>query len=128
MSVVRAGDIRQLTINGREFDAAPESSCNVRTGGFANEVARNGNGSIHVTQKRTNAGVTDLSLSIDDTRQDLEFLQEQADEGVPIPVTMTLASGIGYSGSLVVVAEDLGKATGEGTAQLSLLGERFEQI
>jgi hypothetical protein len=128
MSVVRAGDIRQLTINGREFDAAPESSCNVRPGGFANEVARNGNGTIHVTQRRTNAGITELSVSVDDTRQDLEFLQEIADEGKPVPTTMTLASGIAYTGSLVLVAEDLGKATGEGTASISLLGERFEQI
>ena len=128
MSTIRAGDIRQLTINGREFDVAPESSCNIRPGGFANSVARNGNGSLHVTQKRNTAGISDLSVSVDDTRQDLEFLQETADDGLPVPVTLTLCSGIGYSGSLVLVAEDLGKATGEGTAGLDLLGERFEQI
>lgn len=128
MSVIRAGDIRQITINGREFDAAPESSCNLRLGGFSNEVALNGNGSMHSTQKRMTAGISDLALSIDDTRQDLEFLQEIADEGEPVPVSMTVASGIAYSGSLILVAEDLAKSTGEGSATVSLIGERIEQL
>lgn len=128
MSVIRAGDIRQLTIDGREYDAAPESSCNVRPGGFKNEVSRNGNGTIHNKQSRTLAGIDGLSVSVDDTRQDLEALQAIADSGVPVPVTMTLASGIAYSGSLVLVAEDLGKSSSDGTAELSLYGERFEQI
>ena len=126
--VVRAGDIRQLTIDSREYDVAPESSCTVKPGGFKNEVARNGNGTLHVKQARTNAGIDALSISIDDSRQDLEELQTIANDGEAVPATMTLASGIAYSGPLVLVAEDLGKSTGDGTVEISLLGERFEQI
>jgi hypothetical protein len=128
MSVIRAGDIRQLTIDGREYDVAPDTSCNVKPGGFKNEVSRNGNGTLHNKQSRTMAGIDAITISVDDTRQDLEGLQEVADTGLAVPVTMTLASGMGYSGSLVLVAEDLGKSTGDGTVEISLLGETFEQI
>lgn len=128
MSKVRAGDIRQLTINGREFDPAPESSCNVLLGGYANEYSQCGNGEDHIKQSRKGAGITDLSLSVDDSRQDLEFLQEAQDSGESVPVTLTLASGVAYAGSLVVVADELGKSTGEGTVSISLRGKRFEQI
>ena len=128
MSVIRSGDIRQLKIDGREYDPAPDSSCTVHAGGFSNEVARNGNGTLHSKQKRTLAGIRGLKLSLDDARSDLEDLQAVADSGVPVVVSLTLASGIAYSGSLVLVSEDLGKDSGEGTAEMDLLGERFEQI
>ena len=55
-------------------------------------------------------------------------MQEAQDSGESVPVTLTLASGIAYAGSLVVVADELGKSTGEGTASISLRGKRFEQI
>jgi hypothetical protein len=125
---VRAGDLRQVTINGREFDPAPESGCTILPGGFANEHALTGNGKNHVTQKRQKAGINELSVSIDDSREDLEFLKDIADSGESVPVTATLASGMAYSGPLILVAEDLGKDTAEGTATFSLVGEKFEQI
>lgn len=127
MSVIRAGDIRQLTINGREYDPKEGSTPNIKTGGFKNEYSRNGNGTGHVKQNRDSAGVGDLELSIDDSRQDLEALQAVADDGVPVPVTMTLVSGITYSGPLVLVGE-IQKNAAEGSATIELRGERFEQI
>jgi hypothetical protein len=125
---VRAGDIRQITIAGREYDPAPESGCTILPGGFANEVSLNGNGTMHGTQKRRVAGIKELSLSIDDSRQDLEELKDIGDKGEAVPVNITLVNGIAYTGSLVLVVDELGKATAEGTATISLLGEKFEQI
>jgi len=125
---VRAGDIRQLTINGREFDVKGEdANVNIDLGGYANEVGLNGNGTAHVVQRRKAAGFSDCPVSIDDSREDLEFLQEVADGGEAVPVTITLASGVTYSGSLLPVG-DLAKATGDGTLSLEMRGSKFEQI
>lgn len=128
MGAVRAGDIRQLTIKGREFDVqGGDANVNVDLGGYSNEMAITGNGNPHVTQRRKPAGFSDCPVSVDDGRQDLEYLQQIADGGEPVPVTITLASGMTYSGALVPVG-DLAKATGDGTLSLEMRGARFEQI
>ena len=124
---VRGGDIRQLTINGREFGVAAESSVNIQVGGFSNTTALNGNGSLHVTQRRQPGGFTDCNVSIDDTGQELEFLQDLSNSGAAAPVTMTLVSGITYSGSLAVTG-DLMKNTGDGVVTLEMRGSAFDQI
>lgn len=125
---VRAGDIRQLTYFGREFDIKGEdANVSIDLGGYANEAGINGNGTLHNTQRRKKASVADVPVSLDDTRKDLEFLQEKADAGDPGPLNITLASGITYSGSMVLVGE-IKKATGDGTASLTFEGARLEQI
>jgi hypothetical protein len=125
---VRAGDIRQCTISGREMDIKGEdANVNIRTSGYNNEVGINGNGTTHVTQRRKTAGFSDLQISLDDTRKDLEFLQGIIDDGDAVPVNITLASGVTYSGALVIVG-DLEKATGDGTVSIEMRGARFEQI
>lgn len=125
---VRAGDIRQVTINSREFDVKGEdANVNIDLGGFTNTVGLNGNGTTHITQRRKPAGFSDMPLSLDDGRKDLEFLQSLADAGDPVPVSITLASNKTYSGSLVLVG-DVAKATGDGTISIEMRGAKFEQI
>ena len=128
MGAVRAGDIRQLVIKGREFDVrGGDANVNIDPGGFNNEASPNGNGETHITQRRKLAGFSDCPISIDDTRQDLEFIQDISDAGIVEPVTMTLATGIVYAGALVPIGEIM-KATGDGTLSLEMRGKRFEQI
>ena len=128
MGAVRAGDIRQLVIKGREFDVrGGDANVNVKLGGFVNEASSNGNGELHITQRRELAGFSDCPISIDDTRQDLEFIQAISNVGAPEPVTMTLTSGEVYAGALVPIG-DIMKATGDGTLSLEMRGKRFEQI
>lgn len=128
MGAVKGGDIRQITIKGREFDPkGGDANVNVDVGGFMNEGSLNGNGTLSIIQRRKLAGFSDCPVQIDDSRQDMEFLQEIADGGEPVPVTMTLASGITYSGNLAVVGE-LQKATGDGALTLEMRGAKFEQI
>jgi hypothetical protein len=124
---VRAGDIRQFTVGGREFDPAAESNWTIRLGGFNNEVALTGNGVAHVTQRRQTAGIADAEVSADPSRQDLEYLQDIKDSGETVPVNMTLVDGTTYSGSLYIVGE-LEHNTGEGTVSMELRGSKFEQI
>lgn len=128
MASVRAGDILNFSWYGRSFDiAAGDANVNVMTGKKTNEASLNGNGTLHVTQRLRAPGFTDLPISIDDERGDLEFLQEKADAGAPGPCVMTLASGVDYEGSLVPVG-DIQKATGDGTATLEGRGPKFEKV
>lgn len=126
--IVRAGDIAQLMIEGREFDVKGEdANVSIDLGGFSNEAGISGNGAMHVTQRRKVAGFSDCPVSVDDSRQDLEYLQGIVDAGELVPVTITLASAITYAGSLIPVG-DVAKATGDGTLSLEMRGPKFEQI
>ena len=125
---VRAGDIRQATWFGRELDIKGEdANVNIDLGGFANEAGVNGNGTLHGTQRRKKASVADLPVSLDESRQDLEFLQGKADSGEAGPFNITLASGTTYTGSMMLVGE-VKKATGDGIASLTFEGAKLEQI
>lgn len=125
---VRGGDIRSFTWYGRSFDpAGGDGTVNIDLGGYTNEASMTGNGALHVNQRRKAAGFSDLKISVDDARQDIEFLQDKANAGVPGPATITLASGIVYSGNLLPIGEIV-KAGGDGTATLEGRGARFEQI
>lgn len=127
MGKVRGGDIRQLTIDGREFAVNAEASVNIDPGGFANTTSLTGNGGLHVSQIRKVAGFSDCTISADDELNDLKFLQDLADNARAVSVTMTLASTITYSGQLVLTGE-LMKSTNEGTITLEMRGQKFEQI
>ena len=124
---VRAGDIRQFTINGREFDPAPETNATIMLAGFRNESAPTGNGEQHTTQRRKLGGIDGMSVSLDNTRQDLEFIQGISDAGTPVPVTLTLADGITYAGELAIEG-DVNPNSGEGTLELAFRGKTFEQV
>lgn len=125
---VRAGDIRQFTWFGRELDIKGEdANVNIDLGGFTAEAGINGNGTLHSTKRRKKATVADVPVSLDDNRKDLEFLQEKADAGASGPLTITLASGVTYRGSMVLTGE-IRKATGDGTASITFEGAKLEQI
>jgi hypothetical protein len=127
MQTVRSGDIIQVTIDGNEFDPKGDTGCDIFPGGYSNEAAANGNKTVHVTQKVVLGGFDNLALSIDDSASGLEKLQLIANSGNPVPVSMTLPSGVTYQGSLVLVGE-VKKSTADGVATISARGEKFEQV
>lgn len=127
MSVVRGGDIRQISIKGREMDPAPEGSCTFMVTGFNLETKITGNGRGVNTQTRKVAGIKGLSLSVDPDGKDQEFLQDVQNSGLFVPVNLTLASGKTYSGQLAVNG-DLAASTSDGKVEVDLLGPKFEQI
>ena len=127
MAIIRGGDIRQFTLDGREFDVAADANVNVDLGGRMNETEMNGNQTVHGTQKAKVAGITDVPVSIDSTRQDQEFLQERQTAGALIDVQMTLASNIVYGGKLVLTGE-LQFLSGDGKSTLALTGGLISQI
>lgn len=127
MADVRGGDIRQFSVKGREFDVAPEASCTFMLSGFATETKVTGNGKGVNTQTRKIAGIKGMAVSIDPDRDDLEYLQDIQNAGIFVPVNITLASGHVYSGSLAING-DLAGNSGDGKAEMDLLGPKFEKI
>jgi hypothetical protein len=123
---VRGSDIRQMMIAGREFDVAPESNVTYRLSGFSNESNPTGNGGMHTVQRRKLGGFESLPLSVDPSRGDIEFLQDKADAGEPVAMSMTTA-GATYAGSLTIQGA-IDPNTGDGQVEISALGPKFEQI
>jgi hypothetical protein len=127
-SAIRAGDIRQFKLGSREFDIkGGDAAVGIILNGFENDVNISGNGNLYITQRRKAARLDNLPLILDDTNQDLEYLEGLADSAQPTPATMTLASGITYGGSLVIKGE-LKKNTGDGSCIVELVGQNLQQI
>ena len=125
---IRAGDIRSLRWFGKELDVKGEdANVVIDLGGYSLEVAQNGNGTAHTTQRVKKATVADVPVSIDDDRGDLEFLQEKQNAALPGPLQIGLASGKTYGGSMYLVGE-VRKSTGDGTASLTWEGSKLEAI
>lgn len=122
---VRAGEITQFSAAGREFDVKGDSNVTYRLGGKKNETALNGNGTPHTKQTLVAAGVESVPVSIDPSRNDLEFLQDLVDDGVPVAVYMSFA-GYTYYGKLT--PQEVSANNSDGQAEVSFLGAKFEQI
>lgn len=128
MGAVTAGDVRQVTINGREFDTkGGDGKISIDLGGYTNKADPTGNGKISITQNRKLAGFKDLELILDDTKKDLEFLQGIQDKASIVAVVITLVSAVVYSGQLAIVG-DLAKDHGSGALSIEMRGVKFEQI
>ena len=88
------GSIESISIRGRLFPVAADSEATRKLGGFENEVQANGDGSARIVKTRVPWSLDGLQVEINDTRADEEFLQEIADALEPVPITITLASGV----------------------------------
>lgn len=119
--LAKGGSVEKVSIRRRIFAVAADADVNLDLGGKSNEVQSNGNGSARVIQTRKPWMLDGLALQIDDQQNDLEFLQEVANDGVPVPVTITLASGVTYQGEGTITG-DIKKSTQNTTAPISLSG------
>ena len=125
--IIAGGDVRQLTIGGRQMRVAPEASLNLAVGGKTNEVSASGDGTIVVKQKTRLAGFSDCPILNDAENLTLEYLQDLANDATLTAVVLALVDGTAYGGQLLVVG-DLDVNTGEGTITLEMRGSTFEQI
>lgn len=127
MATVRGGDIRQLTIDGREYAPAPQTSVTLIRAGFTNSNAPTGNGGMHTTQTRKLGGFDGLTISINPETQDFAALQAVADHSAPTPVTLTLATGETWMGELQVEG-DISYSGRDGTLGISMRGVQFAPV
>lgn len=115
------GSIESVTLKGREFTVAADAESQRKLGGFENEVRANGDGTARIIKTRVPLSLDGLTLVVDDSRGDHEFLQGLADRGDFWPLAITYASGVTYGGTGQIVGE-MQFSSQASTAQLSLSG------
>jgi len=124
---IRAGDIRQFTWGGREFDVAPEGDVTMILHGIKAESTPNGNGTVHTKGTRVLGGFDGLTLSVDPARGDVEFLIAMQTGGIAKACSMTLVDKTTYGGAMLPEG-DLQSSTGNGTLTVAARGAKWERI
>lgn len=99
------GSIESVQIDGRNFSVAADAESNRKLGGFENEKQANGDGTTRTVKTRVPWKLDGISLSIDDARGDLEFLQARQNGNVDFACIITYASGISYQGTGTITGE-----------------------
>lgn len=120
MTVV-AGSIESVTLSGRPFAVAADAESQRKLGGWENEVAANGNSTARIIKTRVPLMLDGLTIEVDDSRGDHEFLQGLADRKDFFPIGITYASGVTYQGRAIITGE-LQVSSQNGTAAVSLSG------
>lgn len=118
------GPIREVSIAGRSFPVAGDGDAGRILGGIQTEVEPNGDGSARIIVQVVPWQYDSVSLQLDDSRGDQEFLVEQAAKGALgeyIGISVTEASNITYRGDGQIVGE-IKRAGGNATAPITLKG------
>lgn len=116
------GPLESLTLNGRNFVVAFDADAGRKLGGSENEFQANGDGATgRLIKTKVGWGLDGLTIEVDDSRGDQEFLQELADLNDFFPIAATYPSGIVYQGSGQIVGENPASSQ-SATAAISLMG------
>ena len=115
------GPIESISLDGRIFSVAADADSNRKLGGTENEVQPNGDGTARLIKSRATPMLDGLTLSIDDTRGDAEYLQDLQDRKDFFAVSVTYASGVTYQGTMQIVGETQ-ISSANTTAEISLAG------
>jgi hypothetical protein len=124
--VIKGGDIKQLTIYGREFDPKEEADFTYHLGGYKNDVKIAGNGTAQGTANRQPAYIKG-EIKNDTTKGDYEFILDKNNKGVPGTVNMTLVTNDTYTGQLLPTG-DMEASSKEGTIKIELTGALLEKL
>lgn len=115
------GSIESITLDGREYSVAADAEVQRKLGGWENEVAENGDGTARIIKTRVPLALDGLTLNVDDSRNDHEFLQELANRKDFFPIAITYVSGVTYQGSAIITGE-MQVSSQAATAAVSLMG------
>tara|TARA_B100000683_G_scaffold216524_1_gene212193 strand:- start:1008 stop:1394 length:387 start_codon:yes stop_codon:yes gene_type:complete len=116
------GSIQSCSLAGRTFAVASDSDSNRDLGGFSNEIIPNGDGATARIIKTIKSWKLDgLSLVVDDSRGDMEFLQDLANQNDFNVISIQYASGAIYSGQGTITG-DLMVSSQSATAAVVLEG------
>ena len=115
------GSIESVTLDGREFPVAADAESQRKLGGFENEVQANGNGTARLIKTRVPLSLDGLTVEIDDSRSDHEYLKSLQDKNDFFPVAITYASGVTYQGTAQLSGE-IQVSSQAATASISLMG------
>lgn len=115
------GSLESVTLGGRLFPVAADAEAQRKLGGFENEVLANGDGSARLIKTRVPLSIAGLTINIDDSRGDQEFLQDLANQNDYFVLLLTYASGISYQGSAQLTGENPASSQAA-TAAINLMG------
>ena len=115
------GSIESVTLDGREFPVAADAEAQRKLGGFENEVQSNGNGTARLIKTRIPLSIDGLTIEIDDSRGDHEYIKELQDRNDYFPTAITYASGVTYQGTAQITGETQ-VSSQNSTASISLMG------
>lgn len=118
------GSIESISLDGRNFSVAADADVSRKIGGWENEVQSNGDGTFRIIKTRVASSLGGISLSIDDTRGDAEYLNELQGRKDSFPMAITLASGVVYQGDVAVVGE-ISTSLTNSTAEIELGGGKL---
>lgn len=127
MAKLRAGDITQLILFNRIFEVMGDSDVTYRLNGRTNANAPTGSGGMHTTQRLKLGGFDSVPISNNTSKEDLEYLQECADDGEPGNCSITLIDGTVYGGDLSIEG-DIDASSGSGQIEITAYGPKFEMI
>jgi len=96
------GSVLAITLAGRLFSVAADAEVQRDIGGFTNESKENGDGTGRLIKTRKKASLKGISVDVDDSRGDHEFLQDLADRNDYFDVAMTYAYGAIYQGTMQI--------------------------
>lgn len=115
------GSIESVSLDGRLFAVAADAETQRKLGGDENEIQANGNGTGRLIKTRVPFSIDGLTLEVDDSRGDHEFLQSLANGTDYFPIAITYASGVTYQGQAQIVGE-MQVGSQAQTAAVSLMG------
>ena len=115
------GSVESVTLDGRTFAAAADADAERELGGFTNESPANGDGTARLLKTRVPWSIGGLTIAIDDTAGDPEFLQALRDRNEFYTISVTFASGAVYQGTGQITG-DTPTASATATAAIALSG------
>lgn len=115
------GSIESVSLEGRVFAVAADAEAQRKLGGFENEVQANGNGTARIIKTRVPLMLDGLTLEVDDTRGDHEYLQQLANRTDYFALGITYASGVVYQGRAQITGE-MQASSQNATAAVSFAG------
>ncbi len=121
--VAIGGSIQEISIRGRTFSVAADADATRKLGGFENDVQANGDGSARIIQTVVPLSIDGITVTIDDSRADQEFLQSIADGKKFEPTVITFASGAVWECESILTGE-FAFSSQNATASLALMGPR----
>jgi len=115
------GSVQNCSIDGRSFAVAADADVTVNIGGFTNEVQANGDGTARTVKTRVPWSASGIALVIDESRGDLEFLQDVAASTEDKPIALEFASGTVRQGR-GTITDNVELSSQNTTAPITLMG------
>ncbi len=115
------GSVVSLTLEGRQFAVSADADAQLDLGGWNNTIMPNGNGTARLQKLRGQWKITGLNVSIDNSREDHEYIQGLKDKFDFFAIAIELTDGTVYQGSGQITSETM-QSVQNGTLAMELSG------